>query len=262
MQPKINNHISFCIVLTASIDPKGMSLVKRDNVLVREQDYIEVIQSLISKPYAVVFCENSGYSLDAIKFCLEKRTFKFNEVLQFDGQQFPRHLGKGYGELMILEYATAQSKLIATSDYVVKITGRYKVLNLDNVLESIHMTNAFVIADFKPSGRYTYSGVFICKPAFISLYLNKYKSFLDDSKNQTMEVALHNAIKDAIRDGYECIPFACKPVVEGYSGTWNVEIEKNNFNAIKMSIPKMKMILKAYSREFIKKTMRVWRKER
>lgn len=78
-----------------------------------ENDYISSIKKWISNTtYPVLFCENSDYHLDMIRGAVEKCKKNRIEIVQFDGQNFPRELGKGYGELLTIKYAVQHSDLI------------------------------------------------------------------------------------------------------------------------------------------------------
>ena len=86
------------ILLTASINTRNCMFVKRSNPILRENDYCEAIVKWSELNYPVIFCENSGYNLSKIKKIGHRVNF-----LQFDGQDYDRKLGKGFGELKINE---------------------------------------------------------------------------------------------------------------------------------------------------------------
>jgi hypothetical protein len=240
----MNNKPKISILLTATIDPKGMTFTDRNDPIVRENDYLLALEKYIANTsYPIVFCENSGYNLTRVKQTLVK-TKREHEIIQFDGQNFPKKLGKGYGELLIIKHALEHSSILKNSDYIIKITGRYYSKNLNAVMSQLESEDdLFVLSDFNKDSIHTYSGVFAATPEFFNSYLIKYLYFLDDSKKQPMELALHKAIENAQIDQKKCSSFNTKLIVEGYSGTHNVKIAKANYNDIVFSLPKLNSII-------------------
>lgn len=242
--------VRFCILLTSAIKPHSTAFSKRNDPVQREQDYIGVIRALAQTNYPIVYCDCSDYPLTNIKKELSFRPADTYEVLQFDGSTFPPPRGKGFGEFQIIKYATEHSVLLANCDFIVKITGRYSIENIVEILESIQVGNDTVmIADYDRQSRYTYSGLFIARPAFFTEYLFPLENFIDDSKSQFFEIALHKAIQHAVNDGKEVLPFPVKPIVSGVSGTWNVRMARGDYRAIEMSFTKVRMICRGYVKE-------------
>ena len=84
------------LLFTATIDPKGMTHLARSDPSVRENDYqISLDRWLKHVDCPVVFCENSGHDLSRIRRVAGVSAGRQVELLQFDGQTYPRHLGKG-----------------------------------------------------------------------------------------------------------------------------------------------------------------------
>jgi len=79
-----NNRI--CILLTATIDPGDMIFLKRNEPVIRENDYIESIRKWLSidEISSIVFCENSDYNLEKIKNATENTEEKNLEFIQTD----------------------------------------------------------------------------------------------------------------------------------------------------------------------------------
>ncbi len=211
---------NICIFLTATIDPKDIVLLKRNNPIARENDYIKAIKKWMDiQQFPIVFCENSGYNIDKIKNDIKNSEKKF-EILQFKGNSFPRELGKGYGETMIIDYAIKHSKLIKNSDYIIKVTGRYFIKNIEKMVNTLSRDNdVYVMADLKKNLTWADSRVFAFKPSFFIEYLSKFHNLLNDSKGFYLEHALSRAILRAISDGHKWIPLPSKPIIIGYSAT-------------------------------------------
>jgi hypothetical protein len=90
-------------------------------------------------PRRLVLAENSG--ADLTTFGEEQRLAaaagKELELLTLRCNDFPGELGKGFGELMLLEQAGERSRLLAAADVWVKLTGRQRVLNLPRLLAAL-----------------------------------------------------------------------------------------------------------------------------
>ncbi|GAT62861.1 hypothetical protein [Paludibacter jiangxiensis] len=125
----------YTILMTACINPNGMPFTYLQDVNEREEQYIKAINHYLEHTnFDIVFCNNSGEDIsDKIK----TNTKRF-EYLTFQGNSFDHHLGKGYGEMIILKYALSHSQFIKNSDYIIKITGR---LIVSNLIQSIYTTN-------------------------------------------------------------------------------------------------------------------------
>ena len=124
----------YVIVLTACINPGKMIHTSLTDVDIRRRQYEDALEFyLLQTDYPIVFVENSGTDIsgDFRKFVdcgrLEFVTFQGNE-------EFDRKKGKGYGEALILEYALEHSLFVHQCDFLVKITGRLKLLNVNSLI--------------------------------------------------------------------------------------------------------------------------------
>ncbi len=170
--------------------------------------------------FPVVFSENSGYKIDRIENMAENSKKKNIEILQFDGQDFPREFGKGYGELLNIRHAVRHSKFIGESSHVIKINGRYFVKNIEEIASVLsHDSDVYVMADLQKNLTWADSRVFAFKPSFVFDYLSKFQDSLNDSAGIYMEHILSRAILSAISDGQKWVPLPHKPIIMGHSGT-------------------------------------------
>jgi len=219
--PKVN----ICILLTATIDSKGVVFMERNDPSTRENDYIIAMKKWMKKDFgSIVFCENSGYNLDKIKKIMDDYPDKKTEILQFEGQDFPREYGKSYGELMNIKYAVDHSKVIKNSDYVLKVNGRYFIKNIKKIIDSLsHDKNIYIMAEFKRNLTVGDSRVFAFNPSFISDYLSKFQDSINDSKGFYFEHALARATLGAMSDGHKWVPLPHVPVMIGHSGTTGIK---------------------------------------
>ncbi|MBA7510287.1 hypothetical protein ES705_02263 [subsurface metagenome] len=215
-----------CILLTATINPKNVIFVKRNDPIIRENDYIDSLKKWIEKTsYSIVFCENSGYNIDQIIRIAEMYKLREIEILQFNGQNFPAEFGKGYGELLIIKYALQHSNLIKDSDYIIKISGRYFIKNIGKIARGLsYNKDIYIMADLRRNLTWADCRVFAFKPSFFFDYLSKFQGLVNDSNGFYLEHAVVRAVLRAISDGHKWLPLPSKPIVVGYSGTSDTPI--------------------------------------
>lgn len=121
----------YVILLTACLNPNGMSFTALQAVNEREEQYLKALDFYLQHTgYKIVFVNNSG---ENIAHKINDKSGRV-EFLSFDGNNFEKNLGKGYGEFLILQYAFQYSQFIKHSQYIIKITGRLIVENLSKVI--------------------------------------------------------------------------------------------------------------------------------
>lgn len=97
----------------------------------------------------IVFCENSG-SLkelyDDISDKAKSLEKKF-EYITFEGnRKLIVEQGKGYGEGEIIEYALKHSSLLQECSYFMKLTGRLKIRNINNIIKRMKYSHFYINA--------------------------------------------------------------------------------------------------------------------
>ena len=132
----------FVLLLTASVDPKGMPDLTQPDPLDREKTYAQYFEYYVRnhpRVRKIVFAENSGWPLDRFNEIAARANplAKKVEVLSFDCNNFPRERGKSYGELLLIEKTLERSSLAKRNKYIGKMTGRNLLMNLTPLLESI-----------------------------------------------------------------------------------------------------------------------------
>ena len=89
------------ILLTACINPNGMSYTAIQDIAVRTRQYTEALDFYLQNSHLkIVFVENTLYDISSSykQYIAENRL----ECLSFAGNTFSRELGKGYGEAEII----------------------------------------------------------------------------------------------------------------------------------------------------------------
>ncbi|MBJ6118424.1 hypothetical protein JAO76_09490 [Pontibacter sp. BT310] len=210
------------IFLTGCINPAGMSHTALQDPEVRKSQYIEAIKFyLLNTDLPILFVENSNTPIpigEFKDFSIDNRL----ELITFDGNNYNKELGKGYGEMLIIEHALKFSLFIRTAEFVFKITGRYKILNISSFIIDYKTSQSYnLLIDLKENLSFSDSRFLGCVPSFFSEILLKYKDRVNDSIEIFFEHALCNATHEAIIRGYRFSFLKFKPRYSGTYGTDN-----------------------------------------
>ena len=212
------NQIS--IILTSTIDVRGIANMQRTDTQTRLSDYRRALTRWLDDSWVrnLILVENSGYPLDELIWIASKHpSRKKVEFLSFDGQEFPRSLGKGYGETLALLHVLRESRQLRETGRFLKVNGRYYVPNIAAVLKCMDDTTG-ILCNLTKSLSYSDSRVFGGDIEFLE-YVCRQGLHVDDSRGFWFEHALSKAALQAIADGKPW-KFMCRlPIVEGFSGT-------------------------------------------
>ena len=125
------------LILTTTINTQNhISWLKQRNSEERKQMYEEIIKLWLKNTnFKIVIVENSGSN-----FNLEKN--KNLEIISFTYPEKDKIIldkleAKGQHEMYSIQYACNNSKFIKDSDYVIKITGRYFIPKLENLINKL-----------------------------------------------------------------------------------------------------------------------------
>lgn len=213
-----------CVVLTSTIDPRGIAFMERDDPNQRLSDYKCALSKWLAKPEvtAIVFVENSGYQLTQLEDLVKEENLnnQIIEFLSFDGQNFPRSLGKGYGESLALAYVAEHSYLLKNCKKFVKVNGRYNVSNIHSILRKI-AGDYDVVCDLSKNLTWADSRVFGGNEEFLKRYLLPEGQKVNDTGSLFLEHALARAAHRALADGKRWALLPCVPLIEGIYGTAN-----------------------------------------
>ena len=199
---------NIAILLTACVNPEGMIYTKLQDPEIRKQHYLESLKFYIEKTvYKIVLIENSLYPLEnEIRKYIDSGRL---EYMTFDGNNFDKIKGKGYGEGLIIKYALENSAFIKKTDYIIKITGRLIIKNINKLIWSSFLfyskKQEYVFTDdILYNGQYILirSEFIIASKKFYSNYLLTNTSMINDSKGIIFERILVNSIISWKKDGY------------------------------------------------------------
>jgi hypothetical protein len=214
------DHLS--IILTSTIDVKGVANMQRADPLLRLADHERALRRWLDDPHVrnIVLVENSGYDLGSLRALAEGHPAgKDVEFLSFDGQDFPRSRGKGYGETLALQHVVQHSRQLRRTGRFLKVNGRYYVPNVADVVAGMD-EQAQVFCNLNRGMTFSDSRVFGGSREFLERFVVEGLR-IDDETNVWFEHALARAALVAIADGLPWNFITRLPRIDGISGTIN-----------------------------------------
>ena len=233
---KLKNEV--VLLITASINPVNTPKNVIADPKVRENQYVEAFKFYSLLGYPIVFIDSSNTiseNILAIGETLEN--FEYHTFLSLYS-----YLGKGCGEKEIFDYGFENSNLIKNTSRIIKITGRYKIKNLRDIIESIKFSNADVCVNFSYNTYWCDSRIIIFKPIFYSSYfkpnLEKYleEKYLNMPFTSFFENVLSRSVHLLIADGGKYEPWPVYPFYSGVNGENGREIEFDFLKRIKYRV--------------------------
>ena len=160
------------LLLTCCVDPKGMAYTVINDRNTRIKQYYEAFDFYLENTsYKILIVENTLFDIDE-KYLNNDRV----EYLTFNGNDFNKELGKGYGEVLIIEHALNNSKFLKENkdSYIIKITGRLSALNINKLIDSLPDNNkGYVSANITWDRNFAYSHFFISNFKFLKYFVEK-----------------------------------------------------------------------------------------
>jgi hypothetical protein len=152
------------VLVTATVQPDSRALAQLKDPILRKNEYIKSLKWLATQNAHighVVFCENSGYDLREFEdlgsvFAKRGLSLEVRAVQPPDKSVF---LGKGWGESLMIRWALENIESLKPYDSFIKITGRYKILNMPKILKTvrtalaIHPDLKFICQNFHKAPR-------------------------------------------------------------------------------------------------------------
>lgn len=213
------------IILSSTIKtPNNTPFSKRNDSELRLLDYIESVKFYKTFNIPIVFCDNSNTnSIEINKILLENKI----EFEYFSFETKVSHLGKGHGELEILDYVFSKSKIINSNTSIYKISGRYIVQNFEKILKSsksskveINLSRNLFWADTK---------IFKLNKLFYVDHISQYKDMISDHNGVHFEHIIAKATLSYIASGYSWNQFSFYPHYKVILGTTNTSLRNNFF---------------------------------
>jgi hypothetical protein len=229
------------ILLTATIDVRGVSFMQRTDPLVRRRDYERALKLWLAsaEPARLVFCENSGADLGSLIELSKTHNphSKAVEFLSFDDNNYPRGLGKGFGEIRTIAYAIEHSKIIGTETLIFKVTGRHYISNIAGHLNGILARGrADVYCDLRGNLTWADTRAFCASSSFLKKYLIALQCIADDARGINIEHVLARGTNLCLAEGgrWSLLPHYLD--IRGVSGTGGMAYPASFYSRIKRTL--------------------------
>lgn len=224
-----------CLLITGTVVPNS-NFVAHTNVEQRLSEYYEALLFYRTEfpSDAIYFLENSSYD-----FSKDEKWQKLFSSANITLMKFPVSdkfdLGKGYQEFEMLDKAV--ESLLGKYDLFVKITGRYKVLNLKQLIND---PDKELVIDCHKKFEVAQTNVFYGTLNFYNSYLKGLYKKVDDSKGIYIEKIVY---KEIVEKGVlnKISPFSANPLITGISGSYGGTLNRN----------KLKLIVRNMERKFM-----------
>lgn len=207
------------LLLTACVNPKGMCMTVLTDVQQRLEQYLQALRFYLNAVHnKIVFVENTEFDVSPY-FQNEIEQGRL-ECLLFNGNDYDKSLGKGYGEALIIEHAIQNSTFLRDASLIIKITGRVRCTNISSLVKSVNDCNT-VYSDFRRQKEY-YSllpSVIVAAPLeFWKKFIDK-KNGINDTKAVYFEHILKQTVDEWIVAGNHHSFFLCPVILSGMSGS-------------------------------------------
>ena len=226
--------------MTATITPSAkMPHLTRANPEIRLQDYYQALKFYLEIPShyidRIVFLENSDTDLDRFRQLASNYPNKQVEFISVSSN-YAVERGKGYGEFRMLDQGLEQCSSIAPDDVFWKVTGRLKVSNLQQLIETspknyllyCDMRNVPIIGEKLGGNQWMELRVFSCTLSAYDRFLRgEYHKVTDSSVS--IEKVLFQTFKSKLKDDLIVPRFTRQPIVEGYSGFGDVSYQSTSY---------------------------------
>lgn len=219
------------ILLTACINPNGMAYTVLQDSDERLRQYREALDWYLQHVNCkIVFVENTGYDISPMY--ADAIASGRLEVLTFQGNDFDKSRGKGYGEALIIEYALNHSKFLKEDVNVVKITGRLICENVGKMCRRYTDTDTVygLIRNDGENNLELNSQVIVAPTHFWTRYFIPKKDNINDSKRYWFEHLLYDVICEWKTDGHRFKDMWIVFKLKGMSGSNGNKINYPHLN--------------------------------
>ncbi|MEW7847163.1 hypothetical protein AB2N08_00535 [Massilia aurea] len=228
------------ILMSATITPsKDMPGSTRMDPAIRMNDYIEALKYYESVAPDVVdrivFLENSDTDLAPLKNALQRKSYKNVEFISVSSD-YPPSKGKGYGEFRMFDEGLLASEVIGMDDHIWKVTGRLKILNIEQLILSAP-ADYEVYCDLRdvPLIGESLGGNLWMELRTFAFRRDAYDRYFrgEFSKSFVLEKTFFEIMKNELNNpGAQIVPrFRVQPIIDGYSGYSNANYRSTSYKA-------------------------------
>lgn len=208
------------LLITGCISPnKNIYKLKLKDEEERLRQYLQSIKYYIeeTKFKKIIFCDNSGNKPNEKIVELAKICGKEFEWLYFIGNlEKVVKQGKGYGEAEIVKYVLEHSELISEQDYLVKVTGRLLVKNIDLLIKMSNGDVRIWPIKVEELRFYINTRIYMMPVKIYKKYMFDIENLIDDYNGIYLEHAFGICLK---KSRIEYKKFRVAPWIEGMSAS-------------------------------------------
>ena len=230
-------NLDFSLILTCTIDPKGMPNLVRNNVEDRLNDYKKSFNFWISNKLLkkIIFIENSGYDISYFQNLANNIKNKKIEIISSNlNNTYDKNLGKGYGQYLCLKEVFDSSKIAKETNYFIEVTGRHCIKNFDSILQDINSNNAEIYVNITDNLKFADANIYAGSKKFFINYIIPETKKTNDAKNNIFENCVAKAALKAISDGMTFSQIPIYADIDGYIGTNGKRYKQNLIKKIKL----------------------------
>ncbi len=210
------------LILSGTINPvDGMDYLEITDDRVRLGQYIDSARFFICNTNIdkIIFCDNSNSLFpELIKLKEDAKEYgKTFEILSFQGSNdMIVEYGKGYGEGQIMEYVLMNSKVLMGEDYIVKLTGRMILDNINVLSRRLNTDKAYINACVIAGERVTDTRIYAMPIVIFQKYFINAYTQVNDKKGYFLEHVYADIIKS---NQLQFLNFPRYPRIVGVAGT-------------------------------------------
>ena len=228
----------FSLILTCTIDPKGMSYLVRSKIEDRLNDYKKSFNFWIKqeKIKKIIFIENSGYDISYFAD-MAKNSSKDIEIISSEvNNTFDRKLGKGFGEHLCYKEIFDKSKIAMKTNYFIVVTGRHIVKNFNKIFNDILESDSEIYLNLKDNLKFADTNIYSGTKDFFVSFVIPETSKTNDTDGLIFEHCVAKAALQAISKGHSYSQIKVFADIEGFIGTNGKKIKNNIFKKFKLYI--------------------------
>ncbi len=222
------------LILSASIevaDPAFLRPEGRGDTATRLGDYRAALEAWLTRQHSLrelVFVDNSGHPLDALRELAARHPGKRVEWISCRTEGYSKARGRSYGELDLLRQAWQKSELLRGASHVAKVNGRLFVRNIDRLCRALP-EDFDAVGSLQHNLTWLATTFFLARPKLLfERLLPRAIERVDDTRRLYIERVLAQELLRAIADDRRWYPFPCEPDIEGvcahdnrpYPGGW------------------------------------------
>jgi hypothetical protein len=236
-------HAGQTLLLTATITPPPDAVkLARTDPAARLNDYLQALAFYLNLPDnaidRIIFVENSNSDISKLRALAAQFPNKEVEFISFNGLDYPTKYGRAFGEARLMDYAFANSEIIAELDDEARIwkgTGRLRLTNFPAMIRrapddyELYCDLRNVNAQWMDQRFYSFT------PSGYRTILQNIADDLREDRHNTLaaETLMYRIVVQHVAPGRAVPRFRTQPFISGISGFGNYDYGRGVKNCLK-----------------------------